>query len=181
MEKLPFSTKKIGQLPPSVIDDIKEELTYQKWYDHKLPNFRKGGSQYIAVCTTNGEDNNDHEGPFKVFTHLPETLSLWGQLNISMLRVRYMRLNAGGKVPEHTDALGWDDKARIHIPIQTDKHVYFYCGNDKVNMKEGEVWLIDNYDPHKVENNSETDRIHLVIDVYLNEIDQCQKSLTSIV
>tara|TARA_R100000908_G_scaffold16199_3_gene6125 strand:+ start:2797 stop:3345 length:549 start_codon:yes stop_codon:yes gene_type:complete len=54
---------------------------------------------------------------------------------------------------------------RIHIPIVTDPKCIFTIEEEKRNLQEGEVVEIDNNDKyHSVENNSDIDRIHLLID-----------------
>ena len=58
---------------------------------------------------------------------------------------------------------------RNHIPIITSDNVFFGVGNEKISMQAGECWEINNSRPHLVENNSDIDRIHLLIDIMPNE------------
>jgi len=54
---------------------------------------------------------------------------------------------------------------RIHIPIQTNENCFFTVGDDKRNLKLGELWEINNDKmEHSVDNLGETDRIHLIVD-----------------
>jgi aspartyl/asparaginyl beta-hydroxylase (cupin superfamily) len=54
---------------------------------------------------------------------------------------------------------------RIHIPIVTNDKCNFRVDSEIVQMKQGEIWEIDNaYKVHGVINNGDTDRIHLLID-----------------
>ena len=54
---------------------------------------------------------------------------------------------------------------RIHIPVVTDNKVYFDVGEEKRNLKTGEMWEINNSKKfHSVKNDSKKDRIHLIID-----------------
>lgn len=54
---------------------------------------------------------------------------------------------------------------RIHIPIVTAPECVFTIDEEKRNLQEGEVVEIDNNDKyHSVENNSDIDRVHLLID-----------------
>jgi aspartyl/asparaginyl beta-hydroxylase (cupin superfamily) len=54
---------------------------------------------------------------------------------------------------------------RIHIPIITNNEVYFTVGGERKNLKDGEMWQINNNNKmHSVENNSNQDRIHLITD-----------------
>ena len=53
---------------------------------------------------------------------------------------------------------------RIHVPIITNDEVVFSVGGEELNMREGEMWEINNATLHAVENRSEQDRIHLIVD-----------------
>ena len=55
---------------------------------------------------------------------------------------------------------------RTHIPITTNKSIKFMVGNEVKNLKEGEVWEINNADTHAVNNESDKDRVHLIVDYY---------------
>jgi|TARA_B100000085_G_scaffold226527_1_gene212232 hypothetical protein len=55
---------------------------------------------------------------------------------------------------------------RTHIPITTNKLIKFMVGTDTNNLKEGEVWEINNAELHAVNNESDKDRIHLIVDYY---------------
>lgn len=54
---------------------------------------------------------------------------------------------------------------RIHIPIITNEKCLFEIDGEVKNLKEGEVWEINNdAKPHSVENQGDEDRIHLLLD-----------------
>jgi len=54
---------------------------------------------------------------------------------------------------------------RTHLAIVTDDEVRFTVGGEEKNIKEGEIFEIDNSNKvHNVKNNSEIDRIHLLVD-----------------
>jgi hypothetical protein len=57
---------------------------------------------------------------------------------------------------------------RNHIPIITDGDVVFGVGSERVSMNLGECWEINNYRLHWVDNNSDIDRVHLLIDIMPN-------------
>ena len=59
---------------------------------------------------------------------------------------------------------------RIHIPITTNDKCNFIVRDEILQMKEGEIWEIDNSKVHSVDNNDgDTDRIHLLIDYQLED------------
>lgn len=57
---------------------------------------------------------------------------------------------------------------RCHVPIITNQDVYFTVLNNTVNMKEGSIYEINNGMPHSVENKSNQNRVHLIIDILPN-------------
>ena len=77
-----------------------------------------------------------------------------------------INLPAGRKILRHIDkGENFKKYHRIHIPIKTNPKCFFEVDNEIINMKEGEIWEINNDDKyHSVENSGETDRIHLLID-----------------
>jgi aspartyl/asparaginyl beta-hydroxylase (cupin superfamily) len=82
-------------------------------------------------------------------------------------RVRLANLRAGGKIPQHVDAAPYFNlQHRLHVPIITNKHVFFDVNNSIKRMMEGEVWEINNIVPHGVYNFGNSDRIHMVVDYY---------------
>jgi len=115
-----------------------------------------------------------------------QTTPLYDLLNIDKIlehipaeteRVRLMKLKAGTKISKHTDKVDKDIKSgkvvRLHIPVITNNDItmktWLTEGLVDFKMSKGECWWLDVARPHAVENNSDIDRVHLVIDVYNNE------------
>ena len=88
-----------------------------------------------------------------------------------LLAVRLLRLNAGAIIKEHCDLeLNFEKgEIRLHVPIITHDDVEFYLDNERVHLKEGECWYLNFNLPHSIINNSNIDRIHLVIDATVND------------
>lgn len=85
--------------------------------------------------------------------------------------VRLLRLTPGSEIKEHRDfGLGFFDGAvRLHVPILTNDGVNFYLGNENINMAPGECWFANFNMTHSVANRGETDRVHLVMDLEVND------------
>lgn len=85
--------------------------------------------------------------------------------------IRFMKLSSGANISEHTDAgLSFSDGAvRVHIPIETDERVKFFVNGNLIQMAGGETYYIDAGKKHSVINESDRDRIHLVLDLKVNE------------
>jgi hypothetical protein len=101
----------------------------------------------------------------------PHLRAIIARFACPVLSARLMRLSAGSTIKEHTDldldaALG---RARIHIPITTNDDVVFLLNHAPVDMTPGSAWYLRFADPHSVHNRGATDRVHLVIDVLMND------------
>ena len=81
-------------------------------------------------------------------------------------------LEPGGRIKEHRDISGGTaaNVIRLHIPIITHPDVAFYVDGQRVTMAAGEVWHLDTTYRHRVANESDVNRIHLIID--LEETDE---------
>jgi len=100
------------------------------------------------------------------------------QNNGFVVRVLVAKLLAGGKIPHHTDA-GYSllNCHRVHIPIITNDQVAFVVGGEEINMQVGEFWEINNGVDHAVENRSDEDRIHIIIDWMPNYAGQPEEEV----
>jgi GNAT superfamily N-acetyltransferase len=81
-------------------------------------------------------------------------------------RVIINRVKAGGEIYPHEDtpahARYW---SRFHIVLKAKSGVDFTCGDEQIQMLTGEIWYFRNDLMHSVVNNSDEDRIHLVVDI----------------
>lgn len=104
----------------------------------------------------------------KYATYFKEVLDT---IEVEKTSVRLMNLHAGSIINEHVDYnLSIEDgEARLHIPVQTNEKVEFYLNNNRIVMNEGELWYCDFTKPHRISNQSTSDRIHIVIDCIAND------------
>ena len=83
--------------------------------------------------------------------------------------VLLIKLKAKENIPMHEDSGDYLMLSRRnHIPIITTGDVVFGVGSERVKMQQGECWEINNYRLHWVDNDSEIDRVHLLIDIMPN-------------
>lgn len=77
-----------------------------------------------------------------------------------------INLPAGKSIGSHIDVgENFDLSHRVHIPVITNEKCFFNVDMETKNLKEGEMWEIDNNGKyHWVSNEGETDRIHLLVD-----------------
>ncbi|MDH3634202.1 MAG: aspartyl/asparaginyl beta-hydroxylase domain-containing protein [Gammaproteobacteria bacterium] len=82
-----------------------------------------------------------------------------------IVRALFARLQAHGRIGSHTDGMFSLLKChRIHIPVITNDQVTFTIGGEEKVLGEGEMWEINNATLHAVDNRSDEDRIHLIVD-----------------
>jgi hypothetical protein len=81
------------------------------------------------------------------------------------VRASLVRLQSGGAITEHTDNnFSLVHSHRVHLPIITNAEVGFTVGDEVINMKEGELWEINNRRLHSVKNAGAEVRVHLILD-----------------
>ncbi|MCU7995187.1 aspartyl/asparaginyl beta-hydroxylase domain-containing protein [Shewanella glacialipiscicola] len=141
------------------------QFTDAEWVPHH-ENF--AGNSAIPLISVNGEFNNDFKGAMLPTSallrceYLQQVIASFGEV---IGRTRLMRLDAGCEVPLHSDINHhWYKRVRVHIPIVTTEDVVFQCNDKRVHMAAGDCWIFDSWKFHKVENNSDQTRIHLVVD-----------------
>ncbi len=99
---------------------------------------------------------------------LPYISEVLAGFRCNLFSVRLLKLGPGASVREHRDFFQ-DDEIRVHIPIVSGPGVGFYLDGEQVVMGEGECWYMNFNRPHRVENNGDSDRIHLVVDCEVND------------
>jgi len=83
-----------------------------------------------------------------------------------VIRSEIVKLKANSSVRKHVDGgVSLSYARRVHVPIITNKEVFFTVNNTTVNMKMGQMYEINNSLPHSVENKSLYDRVHIIIDI----------------
>lgn len=156
-----------------------ELLTTSLWLPHYQVKHYEGNWSAIPLRNIDGNNENifvseDIERVYKNTELLNKTPYLEEILNTfkcPLLSVRLLKLNAGSKIKEHKDRdLNYEKgEIRIHIPVTTHQDVQFILDNELVFLNEGECWYMNFNLPHSISNNSNIDRIHLVIDAEVND------------
>jgi aspartyl/asparaginyl beta-hydroxylase (cupin superfamily) len=86
-------------------------------------------------------------------------------------RVYIAKMIPGGSIYPHKDPCKYFElHDRYHIVLQTNDGVSFSCGDDEattetVRFDTGELWVFSNKVTHWAQNNGDTDRIHIIIDI----------------
>lgn len=80
-------------------------------------------------------------------------------------RVMINKIKPGGRVFRHADTPEHANYyRRFHIVLQSAPGVRFLCDDEESYLETGSVWWFNNKLEHEVINNSDVDRIHIVMD-----------------
>ena len=74
------------------------------------------------------------------------------------------KLPPGGKIDKHTDA-GWHASYydKFYVPILNKKGACFCFNDGSIDPDYGDAWWFDNSQTHWVENNTDSDRIAMIV------------------
>lgn len=158
------------QLPVSFdADALAHEIAQvdeSHWRPH--PNKLPGNSALTLVARNGEPDNDDLAGemrPTPVLEQLPRVKEVLSALGATWGRSRLMRLSGQAEVTAHVDTnYYWRERMRVHVPITTTPDVRFQAGEAEINMAAGECWIFDTWRRHRVVNENDRTRIHLVAD-----------------
>lgn len=143
-----------------------EALGEGPWRPH--PQGYAGNSMLPMVAVGGDAANEAFAGPMRPTPELdrcPYLTQVYASLGATVGRSRLMRLSGHAEVTRHVDqGYYWIERVRVHVPIVTQPTVRFECGDASINMAAGECWLFDTWRQHRVINDAEQSRIHLVID-----------------
>jgi hypothetical protein len=170
--KLPLS------FDPANLQADLDRIDPAEWLTHFNTQYFEGGWTGVALRAAPGNAQTLHVDPAAqkfvdttAMLRCPNIARAVAMLQCPLKSVRLLKLTAGSSIREHRDDdLGWEaGELRLHVPIITNAEVEFFLNGQRVVMKEGECWYLDLSLPHRVENRSNADRIHLVIDCLLND------------
>lgn len=127
------------------------------------------GNSALTLVTTGGDPDNDELAgemrPTPWLQQCPRIMQVMAALGATWGRSRLMKLYGQSEVSAHVDTnYYWRERMRVHVPIVTTPDVRFQCGDAEVNMAEGECWIFDTWRRHRVLNENNRERIHLVMD-----------------
>jgi hypothetical protein len=139
--------------------------------------YHDGGWSTIGLVTHKGDPFEDRPlgSPYEktpAIEHAPYIESIIDSFETDKKRVRLMELQPQKSIFWHYDkgeTIDSGKTARIHIPIFTNEKVQVQLSHEDVVWKAGEVWYGDFAFPHRLYNAGTASRVHLVIDVAIND------------
>jgi len=135
--------------------------------------YHSGGWSSISLRSCDGSAANDRpssDGSYldsELMLITPELKKFISNFPSKAARVRLMNLPSNDTIFWHFDkgeSLDDGDLVRLHIPIVTGDKVFFQLNHQDCRWKTGEVYYGDFSFPHRLSNNEDFDRIHLVLD-----------------
>ena len=156
-----------------------DKISSDEWVRHFNDRYYEGEWSGVALRAVDGVSTQLYSDPGKdeafidtpVLGRCPSLQRVLAALECPVKSARLLKLGAGARIIEHRDYnLSLDDgEVRLHVAITTSPLVDFYLNGERVVMNPGECWYINANLPHKVENRSDTDRVHLVIDCKVDD------------
>lgn len=140
--------------------------------------YHKGEWTGIALHSMGGKDSVFPSSPgmdrYQETDHLRQTpyfKQILDELECPKEVVRLLFLPPGGHIKDHFDfhtnfQFGL---LRLHIPILTHPDVAFVIEGQRMNWKAGDLWYGDFSRVHSVKNDSQIVRVHMVMDVQINQ------------
>jgi hypothetical protein len=156
-------------------DDLQQVLTHYEMVGHFAKEDYDGGWNAIGLVSADGNPQELKRGETysktPVLKYAPYIEYIIDNLPSQKQRVRLMRLEKKKNIFWHFDAGENMDGsvARLHIPVVTNENVEFQICHQNMRWNAGEFWYGDFSFPHRLRNGGEEDRVHLVIDLEINE------------
>jgi hypothetical protein len=156
-----------------------ERIQPEEWTPHFNTNIYEGEWSGVALRSIAGRTLQLYPDPTatgsfadtELLARCPYYQEVLATFHCPLTSVRLLKLKARSNIREHRDyKLGFEDgEMRVHVPVVTNPAIAFFVNGERVLMQEAETWYVNVNLPHRVENESDTDRIHLVIDCVVNE------------
>lgn len=151
----------------------------EQWVMHFNKAHYEGEWSALPLRSINGSlgnvlPENNNNGSFMdtvLMAQCPYMKSIADHFPCEHGAIRLLNLKPGAVIKEHSDAgLFYEDgEARIHVPIITNPQVEFYLDNERMDLVAGECWYMNFNLPHRIANYGNTDRVHLVMDIFVND------------
>ena len=144
-------------------------------------NYTHSQTEMFRLCETDyswspgNKIETVYVNDFKTKDARTELLDIYKELEYyysgKIIRCEVIKMPAMHDIPKHVDGGALlNYSRRVHVPVITNKDVFFTVMDNTVNMKEGVWYEINNQMPHSVSNKSHSDRVHLIIDILPNDM-----------
>lgn len=158
-----------------------EALGPEDWTRHFNTAYYEGSWSGVPLIGPAGETHpirqlhpdpsSSESAPTEILGRCPNIAAVLERFECRIRSARLLRLAVGSVIREHTDhnlALE-DGELRLHLPIATNPGVTFVVAGSRIDMQPGELWYTNVNLPHRVSNEGERDRVHLVLDCVVDD------------
>lgn len=167
-----FNFKLLGHIDTSKFVDKLKLLTDEDWkeFDFRQKTFDVH-VKTLTIPILFNQNFSNFPNKYKFYSFFEEEVNDVHNFFITkygdgkIVRFILVKLLANCDIPTHVD--GGDslsETKRHHIAIITNPKVSFTISDETKHLKQGEVWEINNLRSHSVENLSDQDRIHIIVD-----------------
>ena len=187
--KLDVEQKVVCELSDTIIENILGLFTEEDWHVSDYRNSAGGMSKtntipilHTPLCKTGQCDMGAikalRKEPLydKYFPHIQPILDLLKQYyEYKQYAIFITRLAPKAMINPHPDTGNFLELCnRIHVPLKTNPDVKYLIDKNSYYWERGKIYEFDNTRVHGVYNNSDEDRIHLIINLYNLNDDQLQ-------
>lgn len=147
------------------------ELPWREFYS----DYQSSGWETVSLLNATGvvSDGTIRDGigiATEALKQLPSIEKFLKDLNLKYMWVRLARLAPNSFLWEHRDYAELNDepRLRLHLPLITNPWSQMVFPEVKVHMAVGSIWKLDPKGPHGVCNRGYSERIHLLMDCYMD-------------
>ncbi len=152
------------------VADVERRVAWAK-------HWASDGDAWTIIPLLSASDGPRHAEATPALERAPGIRTVLDSFRTDVLHARLSKLAAGRSIKRHRDFayLGerrWSFERgliRLHAPIVSDEHVIWRLQDRPVDLRPGEIWYLNVCLPHSVENRSRDDRVHLVIEIVVND------------
>lgn len=134
--------------------------------------------RWAEILTLDAVFNSIHAVDYPAMKELQEARPLIEKIislvgGVELGRVIITSLKPGGIITPHADEGKYADHyERFHLPLKSEDGNWFFIGKpggekkeyDAIQMRPSELWAFDHKKTHWAVNNSDTQRLHLIVD-----------------
>jgi hypothetical protein len=176
--ELPVDQKIVCEIDKSIIDNILKNIKEEDWfvddYRNRASCMQDTNSILIFHSVRCGDSPNalltvEKRPLFARFYPLilPVLDKLKNYCDYNYHASFITRLNPRGTINKHADRGYFLEKChRIHVPLKTNKGVTYWIDGKQYYWEVGNVYEFNNLLEHEVINNSDQERIHLILNLY---------------
>lgn len=186
--RLDVQYKNVADIDECILDEFNSLIKEEHWVEYKYranlfgtventpstPNLYDSIMlrHHIDFCKGKEEPTNPCIENYKFFDYyFPVLDKILNRLSEFYVIDDYTsllcNLRPGGQLAMHCDGgVGLEDIHRVHIPITTNPEAWYFVEDTQLNMLKGRIYEIDNQRFHGIHNVGQTDRIHLLVNIY---------------